>query len=201
MPAADRYTPDRSKLLGSHGQRPWFKQPNSQDAVLLDEFLAPRQARVDQPRKRFLRQAVRGILFFRNARRDGTVSLNQGQLLGSLLSRHASGKPSDLYRRAVPPACPRGADQKWKEAKRVTFYDLSGRHRYTAATTGNHRILGRLMRRHARQLGLDKAERKYSVSDGADWIGHQYQQQLPMLDARVLDHFHLRAPPKRSASA
>jgi hypothetical protein len=90
------------------------------------------------------------------------------------------------------PVRPRGADQKWKEAKLVTFYDWCGRHRYTAATTGNHRVLGRLMRRHAGQLQLDKADRKYSVSDGADWIRHQYHQQLPMLDAMVLDYYHLR---------
>jgi hypothetical protein len=31
--------------------------------TLLDEFLAPMQAQVDKPRKRFLEQAVRGILF------------------------------------------------------------------------------------------------------------------------------------------
>jgi len=90
------------------------------------------------------------------------------------------------------PMRPRGADQKWKEAKLVTFYDPRGRHRYTAATTGNHRVLGRLMRRHAAQLQLDKADRKYSVSDGADWIRGQYQQQLPMLDAMVLDYYHFR---------
>lgn len=90
------------------------------------------------------------------------------------------------------PVRPGGADQKWKEAKLVTFYDPSGRHRHTAATTGNHRVLGRLMRREARQLQLDQADRKYSVSDGAEWIRHQYRQQLPMLDAMILDYYHLR---------
>ena len=39
----------------------------------------------------------------------------------------------------------RGADQKWKEAKLVTFYDPDNDRRYTAATTGNHHALGRLM--------------------------------------------------------
>jgi len=90
------------------------------------------------------------------------------------------------------PARPRGADQKWKEAKLVTFYDPGNERRYTAATMGNHRALGRLMRRHAAQLQLDKADRKYSVSDGADWIRNQYRRQLPMLDAMVLDYYHLR---------
>jgi hypothetical protein len=87
---------------------------------------------------------------------------------------------------------PRGADQKWKEAKLVTFYDPDHKYRYTAATLGNHQALGRLMRRHATTLQLDRADRKYSVTDGADWIAHQYRQQLPMLDAMILDYYHLR---------
>lgn len=93
--------------------------------------------------------------------------------------------------RPLPPR-PKGADQRWKEAKLVTFYDPSGRHQYTAATTGDCQAAGRLMRHHARQLHLDRADRKYSVSDGADWIRRQYQQQLPMLDARILDYYHFR---------
>lgn len=93
--------------------------------------------------------------------------------------------------RPLPPR-PVGADQRWEEVKLVTFYDPSGRHRYTAATTGNHQVLGHLMRRHAAQLHLDKADRKYAVSDGAEWIRRQYQQQLPMLDVRILDYYHFR---------
>jgi len=92
---------------------------------------------------------------------------------------------------ALPPR-PRGAAQKWKEAKLVTFYDPGHQRRYTAATTGNHQALGRLMRHHAAQLHLDQAQRKYSVSDGADWIRNQYRRQLPMLDAMILDYYHLR---------
>ena len=93
--------------------------------------------------------------------------------------------------RPLPPR-PKGADQRWKEAKLVTFYDPSGRHQHTAATTGNHQVAGRLMRRCAAQLHLDQADRKYAVSDGAEWIRRQYQQQLPMLDARILDYYHFR---------
>lgn len=91
----------------------------------------------------------------------------------------------------LPPRS-RGADQRWKEAKLVTFYDPRGRYQHTAATTGNHKVLGRLMRREAAKLRLDQADHKYSVSDGADWIHHQYCQQLPMLEAMILDYYHLR---------
>ncbi len=93
--------------------------------------------------------------------------------------------------RPLPPR-PRGANQRWKEAKLVTFYDPSGRHQHTVATTGNHQAAGRLMRQVAAQLHLDQADRKYSVSDGAEWIRRQYQQQLPMLDAMILDYYHFR---------
>jgi len=93
--------------------------------------------------------------------------------------------------RALPKR-PRGADQRWKEAKLVTFYDPSGRYQHTAATTGNHEALGRIMRSEARRLELDKADRKYSISDGAKWIHRQYSQQLPMLDAMILDYYHFR---------
>jgi hypothetical protein len=93
--------------------------------------------------------------------------------------------------RPLPPR-PRGAAQRWKEAKLVTFYDPRGRYCYTAATTGNHQAAGRLMRYHGAQLHLDQADRKYSVSDGAEWIRRQYQQQLPMLDAMILDYYHFR---------
>ncbi len=90
------------------------------------------------------------------------------------------------------PPRPRGATQRWKEAKLVTFYDLRGRHQHTVATPGNHQAAGRLMRQAAAQLHLDQADRKYSVSDGAEWIRRQYQQQLPMLDAMILDYYHFR---------
>lgn len=95
---------------------------------------------------------------------------------------------------SLPPLPPRpvGSDQKWKEVKLVTFYDPSGRHRHTAATTGNHQAAGRLMRSLGARLHLNQADHKYSVSDGAEWIRCQYQQQLPMLDARILDYYHFR---------
>lgn len=85
----------------------------------------------------------------------------------------------------------RGADNPYKEFKIVTFYDQSHEHQYAAATAGNHQVLGRLMRREAAKLKLDKADEKLSVTDGADWIHKQLQIRLPMLDAMILDYYHL----------
>jgi hypothetical protein len=108
----------------------------------------------------------------------------------------AKGRRAKLRReghdlKPLPPR-PQGADQRWKEAKLVTFYDPRVRHQHTAATTGDCRAAGRLMRHHAKQLHLDQADRTYSVSDGAEWIRRQYQRQLPMLDVMILDYYHFR---------
>jgi len=43
------------------------------------------------------------------------------------------------------------------------------------------------MRREASKLKLSRARHKYSVTDGANWIFKQYNQQLPMLDDNILD--------------
>ena len=86
----------------------------------------------------------------------------------------------------------KGADGPYKEFKIVTFYDTDKRHKHVIGTRGNHHKLGKLMRREASKLKLDKARRKYSVTDGASWILKQYNQQLPMLDDNILDYYHLR---------
>jgi len=86
----------------------------------------------------------------------------------------------------------RGSDQRYKEFKILTFYDTSHEHQYAVGTSGDHKVLGRLMRREARKLELHKADLSYSVSDAAEWIRRQYEVQLPMLDDHVLDYYHLR---------
>lgn len=93
-----------------------------------------------------------------------------------------------------PPRHPlsKGSDRKYKEFKIIAFYDAAHEHQYVAGTSGNHHRLGRLMRQYGRMLAIDKAQVKYSVTDGAEWIRRQYVCQLPMLDAQVLDYYHLR---------
>jgi len=86
----------------------------------------------------------------------------------------------------------RGSDQSYKEFKIVAFYDPSKTHQVAVGTSGDHQVLGRLMRRVAGWIDLGSADVSYSVSDGADWIRRQYNQRLPMLEANVLDYYHLR---------
>jgi hypothetical protein len=86
----------------------------------------------------------------------------------------------------------RGSDNEYKEFKLAAFYDPSHEHQYAVGTSGDCNVLGRRMRRAARQIRLDKADLSYSVSDGAKWIRRQYNQQLPMLEVNILDYYHLR---------
>jgi hypothetical protein len=85
-----------------------------------------------------------------------------------------------------------GHDGPYKEFKLVAFYDPDKSHCQVVGTAGDSEAAGRLMRREARRLGLSQAKVKYAVSDGAEWIAHQYRQQLPMLDVHILDYYHLR---------
>jgi len=86
----------------------------------------------------------------------------------------------------------KGHEGPFKEFKLLAFYDPDKAHRQVVATAGDHAVVGRLMRREARRLHLTQAKVKYAVSDGAEWIAHEYQRQLPMLDVHILDYYHLR---------
>jgi hypothetical protein len=85
-----------------------------------------------------------------------------------------------------------GSDGPYKEFKVVSFYDPDKSHCHVVGTSGDHVELGRLMRRDAGRVQLDRAKVKYAVSDGGEWIARQYQVQLPMLDEHILDYYHLR---------
>jgi hypothetical protein len=85
-----------------------------------------------------------------------------------------------------------GSEGPFHEFKLVAFYDPDKTHCHVVGTAGDHAVAGRLMRREARRLHLAQAKVKYAVSDGAEWIANQYQQQLPMLEAHILDYYHLR---------
>ena len=95
----------------------------------------------------------------------------------------------------------KGSNQRYKEFKILAFYDPSHERQYAVGTSGDHKVLGIMMRRHAAMIKLQKADIAYSVSDGAEWIRRQYNCQLPMLDANILDYYHLRENIIKAASA
>ena len=83
-------------------------------------------------------------------------------------------------------------ERPFQEFKLVAFYDPDKAHCQVVGTAGDHTVAGRLMCREARRLRLAQATVKYAVSDGAEWIAHQYQRQLPMLDVHILGYYPLR---------
>lgn len=93
-------------------------------------------------------------------------------------------------RRALPKA-KAGADGPFKEFKIVTLYDDAAEHRLVSVTRGDCVQAGRLMRRDAGRVGLDKADDKVGVVDGSEWIKNQVQRQSLPLDDLGLDFYHL----------
>jgi hypothetical protein len=93
-------------------------------------------------------------------------------------------------RRPLPKAR-HGADQSFKEFKIVTLYDDAGEHRVVSVTRNNCEEAGRLMRRDAGRVGLDKADDKVGVVDGSEWITNQIQRHSLPLDDVGLDFYHL----------
>jgi hypothetical protein len=92
-------------------------------------------------------------------------------------------------------ACPlgrrkRGADQRWKEAKTVTFYSQDMRYRHTSITMGNCEALGRIMRRDAENLEFHRASERVANVDGGPWIIRQLDKRLAT-SAVGLDFYHL----------
>ncbi len=89
--------------------------------------------------------------------------------------------------------CPKpgSADGPFKEFKIVTLYDDAGEHRVVSVTRGDCKEAGRLMRRDAGRVGLDKADDNVGVVDGSDWIKNQIQPQSLPLDDLGLDFYHL----------
>lgn len=100
--------------------------------------------------------------------------------------RRRRGKKCRPLRRAKA-----GADQRYKEFKIVTYYDDVQEHRLVSVTRGNHEAAGRLMRRDGGRVGLEHADDKVAVIDGADWIRNQMSKQSLPLDAIGLDFYHL----------
>lgn len=93
-------------------------------------------------------------------------------------------------RRALPRARP-GADGPFKEFKIVLCYDDAAEHRLVSVTRGDCEQAGRLMRRDAGRVGLDKADDKVGVVDGSEWIKNQIKRQSLPLDDVGLDFYHL----------
>lgn len=114
--------------------------------------------------------------------------------------RRLRGRRGVGNRKPLPPPRP-GTDQTFKEVKFALFYDQPKEHRHAVAGGGDAKEMGRLLRRHAAQVGIDHARQKLGLTDGAPWIARQLEANLPMLDARLLDFYHLAQHVHQTANA
>src|SRR5262249_34422523 len=89
------------------------------------------------------------------------------------------------------PKAKAGADQRYKEFKIVTYYDETQAHRHVSVTQGDHQAAGKLMRRDAGRIRLDRAADKVAIVDGAPWIRNQIEGQSLPIDVLELDFYHL----------
>lgn len=93
-------------------------------------------------------------------------------------------------RRPLPRA-KKGADQRYKEFKIITYYDEAQEHRQVSVTRDDRVAAGALMRRDASRIRLDLADDKVAVVDGAPWIVNQIEAQSLPVDVIELDFYHL----------
>jgi len=85
-----------------------------------------------------------------------------------------------------------GADQSYKEFKLSVFYSQDHTRRLVSITSGNHEVIGRIMKRDASRLKLQEADEALGIYDGGPWIDNQIQKQhLPLTD-KCLDFYHLK---------
>lgn len=84
----------------------------------------------------------------------------------------------------------KGADQRYKEFKAVTFYDQNLEHRLVSVTRGNCQELGCVMRRDAQRIGFYGAAERIGNIDGGPWARKQVQRRLKVT-ALGLDFYHL----------
>jgi hypothetical protein len=104
--------------------------------------------------------------------------------------RRRGGKAQVNSTKPLPPMRS-GTDQRYKEVRVGIFYDQKKKHQHAWASFDSVQQVGELLRRQASLVQLDKARQKLSVTDAAAWIVRQLESQLPMLDAMLLDYYHL----------
>jgi hypothetical protein len=104
--------------------------------------------------------------------------------------RKRGQRPRKRGRRRPPlSAVKKASDQRWKQIYLSRIYDHENRHRLVSATRGNHKAMGKLLRREAARVRLKAAQQRIGLVDGAVCL-RTHMQGLP-LTAVGLDFYHL----------
>ena len=99
------------------------------------------------------------------------------------------------------PAMKAGHKDKYREMKIGTFYDQDKTHRHVFATAKRWQGFAGLMKIHAAQVGLEKADESYTLSDGANWVLSVICMVLAMVKMTMLDFYHLSEHVHQAAKA
>ncbi len=83
-----------------------------------------------------------------------------------------------------------GADQRYKEMKRVAIYDQEKEHRLVRATRRGVKQAAGLLRQMSQDVRLRRAGQVAAVTDGAEWIARLIEANLPADTTVILDYFH-----------
>jgi len=84
-----------------------------------------------------------------------------------------------------------GSDERFKEMKIGLFYDQAKEHRHVFVTENDHEAFGVLLKEHAAQVAFEQAGQSISLTDGAKWIASQIVSVLLLIQAMLLDFYHL----------
>lgn len=84
----------------------------------------------------------------------------------------------------------RGADQRYKEMKLVTIYDQDREHRLSRVTRGGVNQAAGMLRQMRDDVHLRRADQIAAITDGAEWIAHLVEANLPGRTTVILDYYH-----------
>lgn len=122
-----------------------------------------------------------------------TPTITRGEKVkrrASAVARRTALRKKGRCLRPLPPRKP-GTDQRWKEAKVVTFYNQGSSWRQVAVTVGDHAAAGRLLAGEGAKIGVGSIDQIVAPVDGAPYIRNQMERRLPARTQLVLDFFHL----------
>lgn len=91
-------------------------------------------------------------------------------------------------RRGRLPAVRKGSDQRYKQFFVTEFYSQDHARKLVGVTQGNHRKLGRLLRREAARVRLAAAQQRHGLVDGAVCL-RRHMEGLGLTDVG-LDFYH-----------